>query len=107
MKEGAQVIANTSWLPEFAIARLFTNVEFKIVAIHIIAFTEIFVATSLFAYWLTTSSIKAIASGWLAVILITPLTYPAFIYNIYVDNTQISAMIIWPLIIVPLLWSVG
>ena len=99
--------SNTRWIPELFVANLTSDPVWQRVAIHCVAFVEIFIAISVFARWLGLPTGRAIASGWLAVIIVTPLTYPALIYNISPDAPQIASLTAWPLLLIPLVCGIG
>jgi hypothetical protein len=96
--------ANTRWIPELSISRLLTDPEWQRVAVHTLALLEIFCATFLLADWLYASLGKAAASAWLAVLMISPITYPGLIYNISYDAPELATLTALPLLIVPL-WA--
>jgi hypothetical protein len=98
---------NTRWIPELGIAHLISDVNWQPVAVHCTAFVEIFVVASFLSYWLGASPRSAPISGWLAVFIITPLTYPSLIYNVTADAPQIAFLSTLPLIIIPLLFYIG
>jgi hypothetical protein len=95
---------NTTWIPELSVSRLVSDPGWQRVAVHTVAFVEIFCVTFLLANWLYASPAKAVASAWLAVLMIMPITYPALIFNISGDAPELATLIALPLIIVPL-WS--
>ena len=99
--------SNTRSIPELWVAHLTSDAGWQKIAVFCTAFAEIFLVVSCFSYWLGISSERAIASGWLAVLTITPLTYPPLIYSITADGPQIAFLITLPLIIVALLFGVG
>ena len=98
---------NTLWIPELSIARLFSDAGVQKVAVHAAAFAEIFAATSLLAFWLGYSPGKATASGWLAVLMFAPLTYPSLIYNLSPDAPNIATAITFPVLLIVLWAGVG
>jgi len=104
---GVWYFANTRWIPELSFASLFTDESTRAVVIFTIAFLEFFVATALFAYWLHGSMKGAVASGWLASMVIFPLTYPSLLYNISPDAPELAFLTIVPMVIVPLLAELG
>jgi len=97
---------NARWIPELLVLRLFSETNWQKIAIHCVAFTEIFTATSLVAYWLDSSPAKSIASGWLAALMISPITFPSLIYNVSPD-LPLGMLIALPLAIVPLWGDIG
>lgn len=98
---------NTTWIPEFLMARIFDAPNVRVVVLQFAAFTEVFLAVSLLSYWLNGSIVKAAASGWLAGLIIFPFTYPALIYNVVPDAPQFAFLVSVPIAIVPLLFSIG
>ncbi len=98
---------NTLWIPELRFGGLFTGPAAQRIAIHWFAFIEIFLATTLLARWLGQSAAKSVAAGWLAVILITPLTYPSLIYNVSPDAPNIATTITFPFIVIVLWEGIG
>src|SRR5262249_20672372 len=95
---------NTWWIPELSVSRLFSQPEWQRVAVHTVALLEIFCVTFFLAYWLYASAAKAAASAWLAVLMISPITYPGLIYNISYDAPELATLVAVPLLIVPL-WA--
>ena len=98
---------NTRWIPELAVARLFSDVGLQRSAVHCVAATEIFAVVAFVSYWLGSSAGKAAAAGWLAVIMIEPLAYPSLIVNISPDGPELATLIAVPLLIVPLWAGIG
>jgi hypothetical protein len=98
---------NPYWIPEFLASRVFSDPSKRIVAIHLVALLEIFLATSVLSYWLIGSRTKAIASGWLAALVIFPISYPPLIYAVIPDAPQIAFLVAVPMLIVPLLSAIG
>jgi len=95
---------NTWWIPELTVSRLFSQPEWQRVAVHTVALLEIFCVTFFLAYWLYASAGKAAASAWLAVLMISPITYPGLIYNISYDAPELAMLVAVPLLIIPL-WA--
>jgi hypothetical protein len=95
---------NTRWIPELSVSRLLTDPEWQRIAVHTLALLEIFCVTFLLADWLYASLGKAAASAWLAVLMISPITYPGLIYNISYDAPELATLTALPLLIVPL-WA--
>jgi hypothetical protein len=99
--------ANTPWMPEFLPARVFSNPDYQRVGVHVAAAVELFVAVAAMAFWLERSAAKAVAAGWLAVILISPITYPSLLFNISADAPELISMILIPLLIIPVWAGIG
>jgi hypothetical protein len=99
--------ANPSWIPEFLAARLFDARSVRVVAIHSVAFIEVFLAVTLLSYWLDSAMGKAVASGWLAGLIMFPLAFPSLIYGVSSDAPQIAFLTSVPIAMVPLLFSIG
>lgn len=98
---------NTLWIPETRFGSLFSGVSWQRVATHWFAFVEIFLATALLSHWLRQSPSRSVAAGWLAVILITPLTYPSLLYSVPPDAPNIATSITFPFIVVVLWEGIG
>jgi hypothetical protein len=98
---------NTRWLPELALSRLFSDPGWQAVTAQCLAFGELFAVTFWLAYWLYRSTAKAVASAWLAVLMIMPLSCPPLIYDILADAPEHATLITLPLIVVMLWAGVG
>jgi hypothetical protein len=99
--------SNTLWIPEFSLARPFSDPNVRTVIIHTIAFLEILLAVSLLAYWLHGSIRQAIGSGWLAAIAICSFTYPPLLYPVSADAPQLAFLTVVPIAAIPLLYILG
>jgi hypothetical protein len=98
---------NPNWIPEFLLARMFDAPTARAVALQTVAFLDIFLAVSLLSYWLNGSIRRAVMSGWLAGLIMFPFAYPSLIYNVLPDAPQIASLVVVPIAIVPLLFSIG
>jgi len=98
---------NFRFMPEFLLAGLWDNADYIKVAIHTTAAMELFLLVAGLSWWLEKSPVKASAAGWLAVILICPISYPALTFNIFMDLPQILSYIALPLLIVPVWAGLG
>ena len=98
---------NTLWIPETRFGGLFADPAWRRVAIHWFAFIEIFLATTLLSRWLGRSAAMSVAAGWLAVILITPLSYPPLVYTVSSDAPNIATSVTFPFLVVALWAGIG
>jgi hypothetical protein len=98
---------NTRWTPEFLFARFIADPGWQKVLVQTVAMLEIFGGTSLLASWLGFSRGKALAAGWIAAIMICPLTFPPFVFFVMADNPQHATLIVLALAIIPLWAGIG
>jgi hypothetical protein len=105
--DDAWYFVNTHWIPEFLAGRAFSDPSTRAVIIQTVAFLEVVLTVSLFAYWLHGSMCKAVASGWLAGMALFPLTYPSLLYNVSPDAPQLAFLTVVPIAMVPLLAALG
>ena len=98
---------NTLWIPELRFGALFSDPQWQRVATTWFASVEVFVATALLAHWIGHQRTMAVASGWLAAILIMPITYPALLYGVSNDAPSIATLFTAPFIVVVLWEQIG
>ncbi len=95
--------ANTRWIPELAVAQFFSDPTWQKIAIHTTASVEMFVGVSLLAFWLGVKSGRAVVTGWFAVLVISPLSFPSLFYNVTgdfpilvsLDLTAFAIIVLW------------
>jgi hypothetical protein len=99
--------SNTRWIPELAIAAIIPDGTWQKIGIQTTAAVELFIAVGLLAAWVGATPGKAAAAGWLAVLAISPLSYPSLFYAVTPDGPQVVSLILMAIIIVPLWVGIG
>lgn len=95
---------NIQMMIEFLPVRLGFEADHLRVAIHTISAVELFIVAATISYWLSPSLVKATAAGWLAVLLICPITYPPLIACIWPTAPHMVSIIALPLFIL-VVWT--